>query len=411
MRAIRLLIGQALLSRIASAAELVALNWWVFRMTESSAMVGVVTLARLLPLLVAGPRLGELADRREPMKLLAAVLGFGSVMTFACAAAVGVAQPGTRNGESWVCAVAALVTMRSAATSAEPAIRQAALARISGNSGLLQSMSSLSLVLTASMVVGPAVTGLLMSVGGAGLALAACGGLYAIASALSLAIASSKRAAVEARRGELRSQLGHSPWRLALHEVRRNPRLGAQLILAAGPMLCVFPYTAMLPVMADRVFGTGNASGIAMLSAASGVGAVAGASCLRFLLPSRPVYIAAVAAPLLCVPTFVLAVSGQGAVFWGMTAIGAIGFVGQLYRTSNRAATLLLAPEDKRGLIAGIAQTDRVLIPAGSFLLGLIADRGGVPAMALAMTFGNLVLIGPPMAVLLISWCRAVRSE
>lgn len=38
--AIRLMVGQALVSRVSAAAELVALNWWVFHATGSSAMVG-----------------------------------------------------------------------------------------------------------------------------------------------------------------------------------------------------------------------------------------------------------------------------------------------------------------------------------------------------------------------------------
>ncbi|CAB0587271.1 major facilitator transporter [Corynebacterium diphtheriae bv. mitis] len=57
--AIRLMVGQALVSRVSAAAELVALNWWVFHATGSSAMVGAVTLARLVPLAVAGPWLGH----------------------------------------------------------------------------------------------------------------------------------------------------------------------------------------------------------------------------------------------------------------------------------------------------------------------------------------------------------------
>ena len=81
--------------------------------------------------------------------------------------------------------------------------------------------------------------------------------------------------------------------------------------------------------------------------------------------------------------------------------IGAIGLVGQLYRTSNRAAVLLFAPEERRGLFGGISQTDRVLIPAGAFLFGVIADMGGVAAMAIAMAGANALLIVPAAAMVL----------
>ena len=78
-----------------------------------------------------------------------------------------------------------------------------------------------------------------------------------------------------------------------------------------------------------------------------------------------------------------------------------IGLVGQLYRTSNRAAVLLLAPEEQRGLFGGISQTDRVLIPAGALLFGVIADVGGVAAMAIAMAGANALLITPAVAVMM----------
>nr|WP_120492005.1 MFS transporter [Corynebacterium lactis] len=387
-RPIEILIGQALVSRIAGAAELVALNWWVYHSTGSSTMVGVVTLARLVPLIVAAPRLGARADRTEPTRLLAAVLGVGAAMTFACA---GVMHAG---GSVWP--VVALVAVRSAVTSAEPAIRNATLARISGREGLMKSMSSLSLALTLSLAIGPGAAGVLMSFGGAALAIAACGLGYAASAVTCLVLPRMRPDAAPAAQ----SRPSASPWPVAAREVRRSLRLGAQLILAAGPMLCIFPYTAMLPVIAHTVFGGGAQAGIAYLSAAGGLGAVVGAVCLKRLLPPRPGAIAAVSAAALSLPTLALACSGALPAAAGLAAVGAIGLVGQLYRTSNRAATLLLAPEEHRGLFSGISQTDRVLIPAGAFVFGVVADAGGVPAMAVAMAVGNAVLIAPALALM-----------
>ena len=130
--AIRLMVGQALVSRVSAAAELVALNWWVFHATGSSAMVGAVTLARLVPLAVAGPWLGARADRVEPTRLLAVVLSVGTVMTVLMACVMYVQGEGSSIRGVWMVVVA--VAVRAAVTSAEPAIRNATDAAMSGPS-------------------------------------------------------------------------------------------------------------------------------------------------------------------------------------------------------------------------------------------------------------------------------------
>ncbi|PSA88242.1 hypothetical protein BT093_09860, partial [Corynebacterium diphtheriae] len=41
-----------------------------------------------------------------------------------------------------------------------------------------------------------------------------------------------------------------TPWRTAIRVGGDHPRLGAQLVIAAGPMSCASPYTAMMPAIA-----------------------------------------------------------------------------------------------------------------------------------------------------------------
>ena len=70
-----------------------------------------------------------------------------------------------------------------------------------------------------------------------------------------------------------------------------------------------------------------------------------------------------------------------------------IGAVGQRYRTLNRSAVLLATPESKRGMVLGVASVDRVLIPLGTFIFGVIADLFGVFTMLMGMASANLGLI------------------
>lgn len=201
---------------------------------------------------------------------------------------------------------------------------------------------------------------------------ALCGVGYSLAAGLSLALPRVSTLSAVAP-----SSSAATPWRTAARVVRDYPRLGAQLVIAAGPMLCVFPYTAMMPVIAHTLFADDAQRSIAILSAAGDVGAVIGAVLMKKVLAIPPSVLAVGAAIALTLPTVFLAAI---AVLPKMVALGVVcvcllGFVGQLYRTSNRTATLLLAPDEHKGLFAGISQTDRVLIPAGASLFGFVADH------------------------------------
>lgn len=386
-RAIGYLIGQSFISRTAGAAELVCLNWWVYAQTQSATHVGMLTLVRLLPLMVAGPVLGSVADKRNPRRLLTGVLMLGAALTFVCAWAM--------QREAWA-AVVGIIGMRSLVMAGEPAIRSAMLARLSGRAALLKAMSSLSLVLSLSLALGPLLAGAVLAVATPAVAVAACAVGYAVAAAMLLGLPAGSEVV-----GDTEPARERRMWSVAAREMRATPRLGQQMALAIGPMLCIFPYTAMMPVLAGAVFATRPSTGLSILAGAAGAGTVTGAFILRKVRVGAPGRVAVVAALVLSVPALVVAAAASAGWAWLTVGLaGVLGAVGQVYRTSNRTATLLLAPAAHRGLFAGLSQTDRVLIPAGAFALGLLADAGGAPAMFLVMGLGNAALVIPVLVAM-----------
>lgn len=405
----RRLVAQAFISRTAGAAELMIVNWWAFTMTGSAAAVGVLTAARLVPLILAAPRMGALADRHNPFRVLSLVLAFGAVATAASAVLAVVsstssgkldsAGAGGWNSTSFLMLVG-LVLVRSSVTAAEPALRTVAMSRLSGDGALLRSMASLSLALGTSAILGPAMAGGVMVIAGVPMALGGCAAAYAFSALLCRGM---QPATPEPSGDSRTSSAGgrrFSPWATVIGAVRRRPRLGAQLILAWGPMLCVFPYTAMLPILAS-VLVEGNASaGLTYLSIAAGGGALMGALMLRFIASMTPTMLAATAALGLTIPLALLGTFGAHHPAVGIILVAVIGIVGQIYRTANRTATLLLADEHERGAVSGVASTDRVLIPLGALIFGLIADTAGVPTMAITMALANLLLCAPAVIIM-----------
>ncbi|ARU47107.1 MFS transporter [Corynebacterium silvaticum] len=414
---VRLLIGQALLSRVASSAELVALNWWVFHATGSSTLVGLITFARLFPLILAAPKLGAMSDKKDPTQLLAFVLFIGSAATLLIAGLILVAaRTSVLSTGHIVWLVCGVVAIRALITSAEPAIRNVVLTKLSEDTTFMSNMSSLSLVLTLSLAIGPAVSGLFMAIGGVALAIALSAVLYGIAAVIAIKMSAwgtnrkhssdvaVKDIAVDEESGKQASpQKNTKTLAIIRAEIRKQPALGAQLILAAGPMLFVFPYTAMLPVIAHSAFTDDAEYGVALMAGAAGIGAVLGALVIKRWIKKPAAIVAFYSAVLLSIPLAGLATSlSTGNIAWlNLLLIGSIGLIGQLYRTTNRVATLVLAPDVHRGLFSGISQTDRALIPCGAFFLGIIADHASATVMISCMVAGNILFVLPALGLMM----------
>ena len=437
--AYRRLMLSAACSRLAGSAELVMLNWWVLHATGNPAMIGVVTAARLVPLLFSAPVAGALADRFSPFALVSAMCGLSAAFTAVLGLAVHGAWP--------LSVVCALLAVRGLAIAAEPTMRQLAVAylakagsnftssdsdapRSAATSRTVKGMADLSTIITLCLVAGPLVSGLLLASIGLGWGMAVLAGLIAGAAVCTgsvlpwhsyrvarhglvgvVSAARYQRAQTKVgAKGESRRSR-RQPRAVAV--MRNDRRLSAQIIVALGPMLAVFPYTSMLPVVMQGVAsGMKETTAVAVASAAAALGGVITTLTLRRRARAieRPGAVAFVAAGISSVALVLCAVvaAAGGGVLSSHGQVGAmcislvvLGGVGQLYRTTNRAAVVMLAPVESKGAVLGVSNMDRVLIPLGSVVCGVAAAHWGVPWMLLAMALANVVLLVPALWLLL----------
>lgn len=464
--AYRRLMSSAVCSRLAGSAELVVLNWWVLHVTGNPAMIGVVTAARLIPLLFSAPVAGALADRYSPFALVTAMCGVSAVFTAALGLAVHYTWP--------LAAVCALLAARGLAIAAEPTMRQLAVAhlaevvpRSSSPAGSFSSdapgspttartvkgMADLSTITTLCLVAGPLLSGLLLASIGPGGGMAVLAVLIATAALCTGSVvpwnvsrvlgffspaswhrpgkllrSAGTRTSEEWSRGrgststsERHDRSAHHPSAVAV--MRNDQRLCAQIVVALGPMLAVFPYTSMIPVVVGSVAsGMKETTAVAIASAAAALGGVVTTLCLRRRAKAiaRPGKVAFIAAGLSSVALVMCAlmVAGMGKIGvtggsavdertqpWALVGLSVslvvLGSVGQLYRTMNRAAVVTLAPEESRGAVLGVSNMDRVLIPLGSMVCGVVAARWGVPWMLMVMALSNVILLLPAAALLI----------
>jgi MFS family permease len=243
--------------------QTVAEVWLILHLTESGTIVGLAAALQFLPMLLAGAWGGLLADR-VPKRLLLTVtqvLFLVPVLTMWALTASGVVQ-------AWM--VLGLIFMRGAVTAIDSPARQSFVVEMVGADRVVNAVSLNSVLVHTARIVGPATAGLVIALFG----VAPCFLLNAATFLVMLAALrtmepSELRPAPRAARapGQLRSALRH---------VLATPALRIPLAMMAVVGMLSFNFQVLLPLLAKFTWH-GTASAYAALTAAMGVGSIAGA--------------------------------------------------------------------------------------------------------------------------------------
>ncbi len=291
----RMWTGQ-LVSQLGSQLAIVAVSLQTYRLTGSTAMVGLVSLGQLLPLL-AGSLLGgplvDAWDRRRVMLFTQLMLAAGSAGLMANALA----------GHPLLWPVFACTAEAAAFQGLDWSARRASLRRLVPPEDLPAALSVQSAALQLTTVLGPAAAGLLIAHAGFGLVYGLDVASFAVAFVSVLLLP------------RLPPDRGGQPANLAsliggVRYVRASPPLAGVFLIDLGAMVFGLP-RALFPALAATVFG-GGAATVGFLNAAPGAGALLGS-----LLTGRVSRVHRVGrAVVICVVVWGLAITGFGLVRW-----------------------------------------------------------------------------------------------
>lgn len=363
----RFLFGQAF-SIIGFWTQQVALSWTVYRMTDSPQMLGIVSFANSIPLLVLSPFAGVLVDRfdRRTVVLVTQLTQMLQAVVLAV-----LSFTGTLRVEHIV--VISLIYGSTWAFDA-PA-RQALLpVMVGGRENLPNAIALNSSVMNLGRFVGPAVAGAL-------LALLGEGGCFTVNALSYLAVLPALWALGPARATSLPTGLVNEfvegftwVWRC----------LPARLLLAGLVVtsLTLPTYMSMMPVFARDVFG-GGAQLQGLLTSVAGLGALAGAAMLSMRGSIRGLArVVTLCGPIGAIAVIVFAL-GPSLV----TAIPALVVVGCAVIVGAAGVNTVLQSivEDRlRARVFSIYLMAFLgMVPLGSLLLGWLGRRVGVqPALA-----------------------------
>ncbi len=387
----RLLVGSGLLSAMGMQMREVINYWVVFALTGSFLQLGILGSLRVLPLVVIGLLGGVLADRVDRRKIL--MFGYaGSFLTtgvLAVLSLTGNVEP-TGNLQLWH--VYAVTLVSSTVTVLDGPARTGLIYGSVPRSHLTNALTLASSSHQSSILIGPAVGGLLISFfsGQVGPAYVVTTALYVPALAALFLLHE-----VRPAEGRSRARLRRADLLEGLRWVGRTPIVLALSTIDFTAMVFT-GYKVLLPFYAVKL-GVGSA-GFGFLTSAPAVGFLIGSAVLLALgdVPRKGLamaigivgYVAAV---------FVFAVSPWFIV--SLAALAAAGGFDGVSAIMRRTTLQLLVPDDIRGRATAVIQVftrstsslglmatggiATLLTPAGALLAGGVFALGALAAASL----------------------------
>jgi MFS family permease len=381
-RNFRLFFFGQLTSLIGSWMQSLAQGWLVWRLTQSTTILGLVGFCQFAPVLVLGLVGGIAADRLDRHKLVIATQTalFLQSVILAALTLLGVIR---------VWQILVLAAFLGIANAFDMTARQAFLVRMVGRDDLGNAIALNSSIFNGARIVGPAVAGFVVQRWGEG----TC---FAINSASFLAVLGSLLAmrldsqVLEAPRGSLWAYLSEG-----FSYAWRTPQVRHILSLLMACSLFALPYSFLLPAVVGGLLGR-DASSLGILWSFAGVGALSAA----LFIAARPGVrgLGRMAGASAAAFGLFLIGFGLSSNFWlSCGLIACLGFCMMTQLACTNTLLQHLAPEALRGRVVSLYVIMFIGVsPVGGLLQGRLAKAlglrevlvaGGVLATCAGLTF------------------------
>lgn len=363
----RLFFGGQTVSLVGTWMTRIATSWLVYRLTDSAALLGIVSFAGQIPMFFLGPIAGVWVDRWDRHRTLVVTQILSMIQSFALAV---LALMHIIN----IWEILGLSLMQGLINAFDMPARQAFVVQMVENREDLSNAIALnSSMVNASRLVGPAVAGVVIAAWGEGYCflIDAISFLAVIASLLLMKITVAQ---MRAPQRNVWQELNEG-WRYVLDSVA----IRSLLLLLALVSLLGFPYSVLMPIFASDILH-GGAHTLGFLMAASGVGALIGAISLamRKSVLGLGRYIA------ICSALFGISLTGfsLSRTLWLsliLMAVTGFGFMQQM-ASCNTVLQTIVADEKRGRVMAFYSMAFLGMAPFGSLLAGGLAARIGAPA-------------------------------
>jgi len=267
-RNFRLFFAGQLISLIGTWMQHIAMTWLAYRLTDSTAMLGLVGFASQIPILLFSIPAGVWNDRLDRRRLLMTTQFLSMLQAIALFAL-------TATGTITPAMLIVLALTLGCINAVDLPARQAFVAQMVPDRRTLPNAIGLnSFLMNGSRFVGPALAGLIVALAGE----AACFLLNAMSYIAVLAALWAIHITPRRAHAHLSAWLA---LRAGIDHALAHPRIRLTLFLVAGFSFFITPYVVMMPVYARDLFH-GNAQTYGLLIGSAGFGSLCAALFLAW---------------------------------------------------------------------------------------------------------------------------------
>jgi MFS family permease len=373
----QLFFGGQVISLTGTWMQTVAEAWLVYRLTGSSALLGLTAFISQLPLFLFSTIGGTVADRFPRHRIIVITQAVSMVLPLTLAAL-------TFTGTVRVWHVVALGACLGLVNAFDVPARQAFIVDMVGREDLMNAIALNSSMVNGARVVGPAVAGLVIAAVGERWCFLLNGLSYLAVIAGLLLMDVPRRPVAAGRRSAVHETLE------GFRFVATTAPVRALLLLVGLVSLAGTPYSVLMPIFADQILH-GGAQGLGILMGAAGFGALCGALSLAVRGGVRGLgrWVAVSAA------TFGIALilfSRSRAFGHSVLLLVPVGGAMMVQMASSNTLIQAMVPDKLRGRVMAVYSMMFLgMAPFGALLAGWVAEHLGAPR---TVAIGGAVCVG-----------------
>lgn len=394
--AYRRFIAAAFVGNVGLWMQATAQGWLVLDLTGSPAMLGLVGALSALPTLLLSLPAGVLADRIDRRRLLVGTQL--AVATFALVLAVLTTTGIVAFWQVLLLAVLAGSAQAIATPAFQAIVPSLVDRRVIGNAVALNAAQY-----NLSRVIGPVAAGVAIAAGGLAIAFWTNAGALALVALVLATLRLPSRSSLVQAEASMWSNLLDG-----LRYVRGRRTVAALLLLAGMPAILVLNYLMLLPVYARDILDAGP-TGLGMMTAAVGIGALTGALTVAVMRPaggSGRLMLAGLAS----MSAFTIAFGVSTQLPLSLAFLAGLGASQTTYYSTANTLIQVLVPSRLRGRVMSLYILLAIgLMPLGNLLAGLVAERWSAPVALVGG--GVLALVVTGLTAWLAPGLRSLRSE
>lgn len=389
----RLFFWGQLVSLIGTWMQQTAMSWFVYEITNSKLLLGLVAAVGSAPMVFSSIWGGALADLYPKRSILVLTQSAQMLCALLLAAGVwlGFATP------PFIMIVAAF---NGTAMGFDMPARQAFTVEMTSREDLLNAISLNSSIVNGARVVGPSVAGLMIGAVGVAMCFFLNGLSFVavIAGFLMMRLPPFRRPPHAVSAGE------HA-WNGLVYSIKHR-RVRTILLLFFAVGVFGWSYAVLMPAFARDVLGRG-ANGYGVLMSASGTGAFVGALIVAtygHLFTPRRLALGGV----WMFSAAMLALSFTKSFPLALLFLFAAGFGMLLFFSTSNTVLQTIVPDEMRGRVMGVwSLVFGAMIPLGSLEAGAVAHWAGTP---FALAFGAIICAVSALVTLFVIQRREART-